>query len=639
MPNGIGLATFSPENTGIAAAIDPDDSETQRAFAGKMIDGGDMGRHLKIAIWFLATGVFFSVGSPICANPNGVRLDNVISGVNGREVEGVKILTSRESLAGKTGAKQTLKGMIRIVGTLPPSRGHNLALRLELTSVNGTASAGTLFLKWYYALRREKSLVEFTNSAKSRVFIIPVPQDSTEVLKKIKFEITMNSQPEMPKVSLIETEISLELTSDPLQAMREITVQGRADRKAAEIAICLKAADGGITRRNVSCRNGEFTATWKNPPLSPGGWSSIYAESVDDGHAAAYSLPLPLFGYRSNYDFAWLRVKGQELVTSAESRRGERPFIPVGIGYCRDVILSVEDESAVRFCKSQNLNTIRLPFYTNLFNNEPGKEIEIEAHIRDFIDPVVKAAKRNDMYVILDAHHYFHKKIEEKNARGVQKGVRRWNEREVQKWIDNWVRVATAYADEPNILGYELLNEPHSLAPEVVRDLYKRCLKAIRKVDKRHIVIVGTRDWCHARALEDTWGTEASTLDAPYNNIVFSFHDYPEDNHPWIVQEHVLTFRDRHRVPVMCTEFGATHWSKSETVCREFQAGMLTLFAQEKIGWMIWALKRLENNPRSPYNVIDKVGFGPPHRYDSCSYSDLWPPAAKIMGSAFPEPK
>jgi hypothetical protein len=595
-----------------------------------------MKRQLMTAIWMLATGAFFTMGGAVCANPNGARIDDVASGVNGRGINGVRILTSREGITGKAGQKQTLKGVIRVDGKLPPSSGHNLALKLELTSASGGASAGTLFLKWYYALRREKSLLEFAGGAKSWTVIVPVPQDSTEVLKKIKFEITMNNQPDMPKVSLIETDISLELTSDPLKAMRKITVQGRTTTNAAEVVLYLKNADGGITRRNVSCQNGTFLATWQNPPLSSNRQNSIYAESVDNGQVTAHSLPQALFGYRSNYDFAWLRVKGTQLVSSPESGRGEEPFIPVGMGYCRDVILSVDDEAAVRFCKSQHLNTIRLAFYTNLFNNESGKDIDIEAHIKDFIDPVVKAAKRNDMYVILDAHHYFHKKIEEKNARGVQKGVRRWNEREVQKWIDNWVKVAAAYANEPNILGYELLNEPHSLPSDVVRDLYKRCLKAIRQVDKRHIIIVGTRDWCHARAIEDTWGAEASTLDAPYNNVLFSFHDYPEDDHPWIVKEHVVKFRDKHNVPVMCTEFGATHWSKSETVCREFQAGMLALFAQEKIGWMIWALKKLENNPRSPYNTIDKVGFGPPHQYDSCSYSDLWPPAARIMGSEFP---
>ncbi|MPN51289.1 hypothetical protein SDC9_198932 [bioreactor metagenome] len=130
----------------------------------------------------------------------------------------------------------------------------------------------------------------------------------------------------------------------------------------------------------------------------------------------------------------------------------------------------------------------------------------------------------------------------------------------------------------------------------------------------------------------------AETADASYNNLVFAFHDYPEDNHPWIVKEHIVKFRDAHQVPVMCTEFGATHWNKSETVCREFQAGMLTLCAETGSGWMIWALGKLSDHPRNSFNEVDKTGFGPPRVADSCAYSDLWVPAAKVTASKFPEP-
>jgi hypothetical protein len=189
------------------------------------------------------------------------------------------------------------------------------------------------------------------------------------------------------------------------------------------------------------------------------------------------------------------------------------------------------------------------------------------------------------------------------------------------------------------VLGYELMNEPHGLSAEVARAHYTRCIRAIRAVDQRHIIIVGNHNWSHARSLEATWGPVASSVDAPYHNIVFAFHDYPGDNHPWVVQRHVTQFRDQHNVPVMCTEFGATHWNKSETVCRVFLAGMHTLFAKEDIGWMVWALKTLEDSPRSPYNEVDKTGLGPPRQYDSCPYSDLWVPAARIMASPMPRPR
>ena len=57
---------------------------------------------------------------------------------------------------------------------------------------------------------------------------------------------------------------------------------------------------------------------------------------------------------------------------------------------------------------------------------------------------------------------------------------------------------------------------------------------------------------------------------------------------------------------------------------------MMALFAKEDVGWMIWALKRLEDNPRTP--LVKPT-------YDSCCYSDIWIPTARIMASPFPKRK
>ncbi len=341
-------------------------------------------------------------------------------------------------------------------------------------------------------------------------------------------------------------------------------------------------------------------------------------------------------------EFAWLSVKGRNIVASSASEGGERPFIPVGIGYCRNVIIKPQDEEVMRFCKERSLNTVRLSFYTRFFNNAAEKPIDIDAHLRDFCDPVVEAAKRNGLYVILDDHGYFSEKIDEAKARQAQ-GAKRWDDEGVAEWTRRWAKVAEHYKDEPNVLGYELCNEPHDIAPETARDWYTRCVKSIRQADKRHIVIVGTSDWSHARAMEKTWGPVAKTLDAPYNQVVFAFHEYPGDNDPWIVQKHIVGFRDKYDVPVLCTEFGATWWDKDETSCRKFQAGMLALFAKEDVGWMVWALSSLEDNPRNAHPPPRKPGEAskkdPMQRYDSCAYSDLWAPVARVMGSEFPKPK
>lgn len=345
-------------------------------------------------------------------------------------------------------------------------------------------------------------------------------------------------------------------------------------------------------------------------------------------------------------DHVWLSVKGPDIVTSPQSQGGQRRFIPVGVGYARDVIIKAQDDAVMDFCKSHFLNTVRLPFYTRFFNGWPNKPIVMEQHMEEFIDPVVKSARAHDMYVILDDHEYFHERIDEGDARGTQTSAV-WREETVNHWIESWVKVATRYKDEPTVLGYELCNEPNGIPAETVRDWYTRCLKAIRQVDKRHIILVGTNDWSHSRAMEKTWGPVAKTVDAPYNQVVFAFHDYPKDNEPWIVQKHITTFRDKYSVPVMCTEFGATWWDHDETTCRQFQSGMMSLFSKENVGWMIWALGTLEDVPRNAtppnrnkdesnedYRARTK-GMRP---LDSVAYSDIWAPTARIMASEFPKP-
>lgn len=429
--------------------------------------------------------------------------------------------------------------------------------------------------------------------------------------------------------------VTLKIAGNPVKVQKELFVTGTTGKAEAEVTVSIRNSRGEVKSRTVRSRNGKYELKWPRPPINLYAWNSVFATVNGGREKADVSIEHPLFGYRADDSHVWLKVKGRHIVTSEKAKGGEQIFIPVGLGYARDVILPAQDEEVMKFCRARGLNTIRLPFYTRFFNNRDSEPLDIDEHIRDFIVPVVQAAKRHNLYVILDDHGYFTSKIDEAKAREKQT-VLRWSDAGFQEWIRRWVKVAEFFRDEPNVLGYELLNEPHDISPELTRQWYTRCLKAIRQVDRRHILLLGNCNWSHSRAMERTWGPTAKTVDAPYNNVVFSFHDYPEDNHPWDVDRFIRAFQKKHEVPVLCTEFGATHWNKSETVCRTFISGMLTLFAKEKVGWMIWALGRLEDNPRAPYNEVDKVGLNPP-RFDSVAYSDQWIPAAKVMASPFPK--
>lgn len=468
---------------------------------------------------------------------------------------------------------------------------------------------------------------------------VPLPKEKNKNYQLLFLEFF----PEPDKIAFERLAISdarkvtVELCGNPAKVQQELHVSGVTASPSADVTVTVCNSAGKTFSKTVRSQNGRYELKWKRPPINIYRWNSVSA-SVNGGKSVAdRSIDYPVFGYYAKDDHVWLRVKGRDIVTSELAQGGEQRFIPVGVGYARDVIIPAQDEELMKFCRARGLNTIRLAFYTRFFNNRDSEPLNIDEHIRDFILPVVRAAKRHNMYVILDDHGYFTAKIDEAKARQQQK-VPRWSEEGFNEWIARWRKVAEFFKNEPNVLGYELLNEPHDISPEMTAKWYTRCLKAIREVDQRHIVLMGTCDWSHARALERTWGKTAKTVDAPYNNVVFSFHDYPEDNHPWDVQRSITAFMNKYNVPVMCTEFGATHWNKSETVCRMFQSGMFAVFAKENVGWMIWAIGRLKDSPRSPYNEVDKVNVKPP-RYDSVAYSDQWIPTAKVMGSPFPKEK
>lgn len=438
--------------------------------------------------------------------------------------------------------------------------------------------------------------------------------------------------------------VSLRVVNPILQNANQLQIEGETRDPNSRVFIKLIDAKGKKQMRIVDSKQGKFSMTWDNPPLKKQAHHKLTAHIGQGSDSMDNAFDQDVFAYQTDNEHLWLRVEGKQIVTSEKSKHGKQPFIATGVGYARNVVIPAQDEAVAAFCKSQHLNTIRLPFYLRYFNNRETEPIDLDYHLRTFVDPVIAAAKRHGLYVILDSHGYFSDPVDEARARQVQKNVKRWDEQGIDDWVSRWVKVADYYKDEPYVLGYELCNEPHDIAAELVRDWYGRCQKAIRKVDKRHIILVGTNDWSHARALDKTWGGFTDTFDAPYNNTVYAFHDYPTDNHPPIVQKHIVAFRDKYNVPVMCTEFGASWWDHDETTCREFQSGLLGVFARQNVGWMVWALKKVVNNPRHPHPLPTKVTKNmpkskQPREFDSCAYSDIWGPIARIMGSTMPEPK
>lgn len=238
------------------------------------------------------------------------------------------------------------------------------------------------------------------------------------------------------------------------------------------------------------------------------------------------------------------------------------------------------DEDFV-YLNSIAANTVRMPLTYKLFNdtfylcdNDP------EAGFR-FIDYVVKMCKEVGLYLILDMHV----------APGGQSGAAHIDDSdgyprlfESQENMDEycriWRMIAERYAEEPIILGYELLNEPidakyDNLYP-YLQPTYERATAAIREVDRNHIIILGGANFCDDFTMLTNYAFDSK--------IMLTAHRYSSVD--------VSKFSDisvQTNLPMYMGEFG--HWGGGTDLT--FQ--VVSNIKSRGMGYTYWPFKKMDN--------------------------------------------
>jgi endoglucanase len=149
--------------------------------------------------------------------------------------------------------------------------------------------------------------------------------------------------------------------------------------------------------------------------------------------------------------------------------------------------------------------------------------------------------------------------------------------------IKIWKRIANHYKNETAILGYDLLNEPiahyfkgdslnHYLEP-----FYKKITKAVRTVDKNHIIILGGAQW----------DSNMHMFGPPFDSkLIYTFHKYWTPTTQAVIKEY-LDFRDKYNVPIYAGETG----ENDDIWIHDFRV----LLEQNNIGWHYWPYKKMNN--------------------------------------------
>ncbi len=232
---------------------------------------------------------------------------------------------------------------------------------------------------------------------------------------------------------------------------------------------------------------------------------------------------------------------------------------------------SYVSEADMRFIHEAGFNCVRIPFHYKLIDDGTGFPL---------LDRVIAWAKQRHLWVILDMHC----------APGGQTGTNiddSWGypwifESEEQQVLAAgfWRSIAQRYADEPTVIGYDLLNEP--IPPAVaalnsrLEPLYRKITAAIREVDKNHMVIFGGAQW------DSNFGVFGPPFD---KNAIYTFHKYWTAPTKDVIQPY-LDFRERYQTPLWMGESG----ENEDAWIEQFR----TVLEKNDVGWTFWPYKKMD---------------------------------------------
>lgn len=167
------------------------------------------------------------------------------------------------------------------------------------------------------------------------------------------------------------------------------------------------------------------------------------------------------------------------------------------------------DTADFKRLRRAGFDTIRLPVRFNDYTG-PRPAYEIDPDFLAEVTGIIDAALAADLNVILDLHHFYDMFKEP-----------RWA---MPQFLAIWRQLAAVYADYPEDLWFEILNEPQGvLKGEPLLEMQKKAVQTIRAADPDRIIILGGENWSDANSL-------LTNIPPPDANIVYTVHFYEPFN-------------------------------------------------------------------------------------------------------------
>ena len=269
------------------------------------------------------------------------------------------------------------------------------------------------------------------------------------------------------------------------------------------------------------------------------------------------------------------------------------------------------------YLKSLGYNCIRVPFGSRFLEDE-GESGVTKPEGYALLDWVVTNCYRRHMYVLLDMHAVPGGQSPwDHNQQVVAAPNRLWSNPDLQdQTVALWQKIASRYAGNPAVAGYDLFNEPdpdpyvervnrnHCYTNNIL-PMLRRLYDGIRAEDQDHLIFMMSNigftnmwfalDWLPSPAVEG------------WDNIVYEFHyyenigvwqDYQDpsfNRQKYLADElvrQVVRFSDQMNVPVYIGEFMPSWDENFDYFMRQFNAN--------GIHWAHWNFRDYGNGLSEP---------------------------------------
>jgi endoglucanase len=247
------------------------------------------------------------------------------------------------------------------------------------------------------------------------------------------------------------------------------------------------------------------------------------------------------------------------------------------------------------------LNCLRVPFNYRLIVRENFK---FDKNGIKYLDKVVKWAKKYKLWIIWDLHAAPGAQNHDWHSDSCGKAGLWTDKKNQHRTIKIWEFLADRYKNEEIVAGYDLINESVVRNTRLLNKFYKQLIKAIRRIDKNHILFIEG----------NYWATDINCLDKfDDDNYVISIHDYepidfvfnfvPGQKFPlkhWKMdtnRKHLNKYKkiskERNR-PIFVGEFGVNYRNNLEGEIIWLK-DLFKCFNQNKFSWTYWTYKSIKN--------------------------------------------